>query len=402
MSLQGKRIILGITGSIAAYKSALLTRLLIKSGAEVQIIMSASALDFITPLTLATLSKKPVLIEFQKDNTGVWNNHVELGLWADLFLVAPTSANTIAKFATGLCDNLLTATYLSARCPVMVAPAMDLDMYQHPSVRANLQTLASFGNKILDSESGELASGLSGQGRMMEPENILDQLKDFFKRKEDFRNKKVLITMGPTQEALDPVRFISNHSSGKMGLALAKAFQERGAEVYVISGPISLNVDKHSFHWTDVKSAKEMYEASNKIHRIMDICVFAAAVADYAPSEIATEKIKKSDLELTFKMVKNVDIAYELGKIKQPGQLHVGFALETENETQNAKAKLDKKNFDLIVLNSMKENGAGFQLDTNRVHIFQSSGEFVSSEVANKSKIAGLILDQIKLAPIWV
>lgn len=402
MSLQGKRIILGITGSIAAYKSALLTRLLIKSGAEVQIIMSASALDFITPLTLATLSKKPVLIEFQKDDTGVWNNHVELGLWADLFLVAPISANTISKFATGLCDNLLTATYLSARCPVMLAPAMDLDMYQHPSVRANLQTLASFGNEILDSESGELASGLSGQGRMMEPEKILNQVKDFFKRKEDFLNKKVLITMGPTQEALDPVRFISNHSSGKMGLALAKAFQERGAEVYVISGPISLNVDKHSFHWTDVKSAKEMYEAANKNHRIMDICVFAAAVADYAPSEIATEKIKKSDLELTFKMVKNVDIAFELGKIKQPGQLHIGFALETENEIENAKAKLDKKNFDLIVLNSMKESGAGFKLDTNRVHIFHSSGEFVSSEVAKKSKIAGLILDQIKLAPIWV
>lgn len=402
MSLQGKRIILGVTGSIAAYKSAHLTRLLIKSGAEVQIIMSASALDFITPLTLATLSKKPVLVEFQKDETGVWNNHVELGLWADLFLVAPISANSIAKFATGLCDNLLTATYLSAKCPVMVAPAMDLDMYQHPSVRENLLRLTSFGNEILDSESGELASGLSGQGRMMEPENIIVQVKKFFERKEDFQQKKVLITMGPTQEALDPVRFISNHSSGKMGLALAKAFQNRGAEVYVVSGPISLSVDKETFHWIDVKSAKEMYEAANSLHRKMDICVFAAAVADYAPSEIAPEKIKKSDAELTLRMVKNVDIAFELGKIKQPGQLHVGFALETENEAENAKAKLNKKNFDLIVLNSMKESGAGFQLDTNRVHIFQATGKSVSSEVADKSIIADLILDQIKLAPIWV
>jgi len=402
MSLNGKRIILGVTGSIAAYKSANLTRLLVKSGAEVQIIMSASALDFITPLTLATLSKNPVLVNFQKDDTGVWNNHVKLGLSADLFLVAPISANTIAKFALGLCDNLLTATYLSARCPVIIAPAMDLDMYQHPSVRANLDKLVSFGNKVLDSESGELASGLSGMGRMMEPENILNEVKDFFKRKEDFQNKKVLITMGPTQEALDPVRFISNHSSGKMGLALVKAFKNRGAEVYVVSGPISLNVDKNAFHWTDVKSAKEMYSAASRLHGKMDICVFAAAVADYAPSEIATEKIKKSESELTLKMVKNLDIAFELGQLKKPGQLHIGFALETENETENAKAKLKKKNFDLIVLNSMKESGAGFQLDTNRVHIFQATGGPVSSEVADKSKIAELILDQIKLTPIWV
>jgi phosphopantothenoylcysteine decarboxylase/phosphopantothenate--cysteine ligase len=236
----------------------------------------------------------------------------------------------------------------------------------------------------------------------MEPEHILTYVEDFFLSKQDFNNKKILITMGPTQEAIDPVRFISNHSSGKMGLALAKAFKDRGAEVFVISGPISLNINKDSFHWIDVKSANEMYNAAKKLHNLMDICVFAAAVADYAPSEIASEKIKKSDSELTLKMVKNVDIAFELGKIKQPGQLHVGFALETENETENAKAKLDKKNFDLIVLNSMKESGAGFQLDTNRVHIFQSTGQSVSSEVANKSKIADLILDQIKLAPIWV
>lgn len=402
MSLKGKRILLGVTGSIAAYKSAHLTRLLIKSGAEVQIIMSASALDFITPLTLATLSKNPVLTEFQKDETGIWNNHVELGLWADLFLVAPISANTLAKFANGICDNLLTATYLSARCPVMVAPAMDLDMYQHPSVLANLSRIGSYGNIILDAESGELASGLHGQGRMMEPEHILEAVESHFSKEQDFKGKKVLITMGPTQEALDPVRFISNHSSGKMGLALAKAFLSRGAEVFVVSGPITLDVDKSKFNWTDVKSAKEMYSASNKLHGLMDICVFAAAVADYAPAQIASEKIKKSDAELSIELVKNVDIAFELGKQKRPGQLHIGFALETENEKENAKAKLDKKNFDLIVLNSMKEKGAGFQLDTNRVHIFQKDGKSISSEVANKSKIATLILDQIKLAPVWV
>ncbi|MBN3521741.1 bifunctional phosphopantothenoylcysteine decarboxylase/phosphopantothenate--cysteine ligase CoaBC [Algoriphagus lutimaris] len=402
MDLKGKKIILGVTGSIAAYKSAHLTRLLIKAGAEVQIIMSASALDFITPLTLATLSKNPVLVEFQKDETGVWNNHVELGLWADLFLVAPISANTIAKFSNGLCDNLLTATYLSARCPVMIAPAMDLDMYQHPAVRHNLEKLISFGNHVLESEIGELASGLSGQGRMMEPESILDQIMQFFHTQSDYQNKKVLITMGPTQEAIDPVRFISNHSSGKMGYALAKAFQSRGAEVYVISGPISLNVDKSEFHWTDVKSAKEMYHAAHKLHCLMDICVFAAAVADYAPAEVAPEKIKKNETDLSLKMVKNVDIAFELGKLKRPGQLHVGFALETQNETENAKAKLNKKNFDLIVLNSMRETGAGFKVDTNKVHIYQASGHSVSSEVDTKSKIAELILDQIKLVPIGV
>lgn len=402
MVLKGKKIIVGVTGSIAAYKSALLTRLLIKSGAEVQIIMSASALDFITPLTLATLSKKPVLVEFQKDETGVWNNHVELGLWADLILVAPISANTLAKFANGLCDNLLTATYLSARCPVMIAPAMDLDMYQHPSVKFNLEKLTSFGNMVLESETGELASGLSGQGRMMEPETILSQVEDFFKIQSDFKGKKVLITMGPTQEALDPVRFISNHSSGKMGYALAKAFQARGAEVYVVSGPISLNIDQSEFHWTDVRSAKEMYHAAHKLHGFMDICVFAAAVADYAPAEVAPEKIKKSDTELSLKMVKNVDIAFELGKLKHPGQLHIGFALETQNESENAKAKLDKKNFDLIVLNSMRESGAGFKVDTNKVHIYQASGHSVSSEVDSKTKIADLILDQIKLVPVGV
>tara|TARA_R110002020_G_scaffold15582_2_gene55641 strand:- start:247 stop:1443 length:1197 start_codon:yes stop_codon:yes gene_type:complete len=396
MSLEGKKIILGVTGSIAAYKSAFLTRLLIKAGAEVQIIMSTSAFDFITPLTLATLSKRPVLSHFQKDETGIWNNHVELGLWADLFLVAPISANTLAKFANGICDNLLSATYLSARCPVMIAPAMDLDMYQHPSVLSNISKLESFGNLILDAESGELASGLSGQGRMMEPEHIISKIEEFFADKTDLSGKKVMITMGPTQERLDPVRYISNHSSGKMGLALAYAFHSRGAEVHVISGPISLKVNKSDFHWQDVRSAKEMYEAASLIHRDMDFCVFAAAVADYAPAEIAPEKIKKSDETLSIDLVKNVDIAARLGEKKNQNQVHIGFALETENESRNAQKKLAKKNFDIIVLNSMRESGAGFQLDTNKVHIFHASGFSLQSEVLPKSQIANLIIDQIK------
>ncbi|OOG78427.1 bifunctional phosphopantothenoylcysteine decarboxylase/phosphopantothenate--cysteine ligase CoaBC [Algoriphagus sp. A40] len=402
MNLQGKRILLGVTGSIAAYKSALLTRLLIKSGAEVQIIMSTSAFDFITPLTLATLSKRPVFSAFADQTTREWTNHVELGLWADLFIVAPLSANTLGKFANGLCDNLLSATYLSARCPVMLAPAMDLDMYQHPSVRENLRKVLSFGNILLDAESGELASGLSGQGRMMEPEHILAQVEKFFRKKKDFQGKKVLITMGPTQEALDPVRFISNHSSGKMGLAIAKSFKERGAEVFLVSGPVSVSINPGDFHFFMVRSADEMYEASKKLHSQMDICVFAAAVADYSPVEIAPEKIKKNDSEMSILLKKNVDIALELGKSKKPGQLHVGFALETESEEIHAKAKLDKKSFDLIVLNSAREEGAGFQHDTNRVKIFDRDGMKIDSGLIPKSEVADLILDEIKKAPVWI
>ncbi|UZD22171.1 bifunctional phosphopantothenoylcysteine decarboxylase/phosphopantothenate--cysteine ligase CoaBC [Algoriphagus halophytocola] len=402
MTLVGKKIVLGVCGSIAAYKTAFLTRLLVKAGAEVRIIMSASAFDFITPLTLATLSKNPVLSKFQKDDTGVWNNHVELGLWADLFLVAPLSANTLAKFSNGICDNLLTATYLSARCPVMLAPAMDLDMYQHPAVVENLQKLSRYGNRIIDAESGELASGLYGQGRMAEPEHILHTLETFFSASADYKGKNVLITMGPTQEALDPVRFISNHSSGKMGLALANAFLSRGAEVYVVSGPISVTVDRTRFNWRDVKSAKEMYAHAAEWHAEMDICVFAAAVSDYGPADISPEKIKKDDSELTLKLVKNVDIAKELGAKKKTTQIHVGFALETENEAENAKGKLSKKNFDLIVLNSMRDAGAGFQLDTNKVRVYQANGMQVESDVEAKGDIAEMILDQIKNIPVWV
>ncbi|MGY6522095.1 MAG: bifunctional phosphopantothenoylcysteine decarboxylase/phosphopantothenate--cysteine ligase CoaBC [Mongoliitalea sp.] len=402
MQLEGKKILLGVTGSIAAYKAAHLTRLLVKEGAEVQIIMSTSALDFITPLTLATLSKGPVHHQFSDTATGVWTNHVELGMWADLFLVAPISANTLAKFAQGICDNLLAATYLSAKCPVMVAPAMDLDMYLHPSVKENLKRLDSFGNIILEAESGELASGLNGQGRLMEPEHILEHVIHFFERSQDLKGKKVLITSGPTQEAIDPVRFISNHSSGKMGAAIAEAFASRGAEVHVVLGHGAKKPHHANIDIIPVRSAQEMYEAALTIHSHADICVFAAAVADYAPKDVASEKIKKSDDHMQITLKKNIDIAYALGEKKAAGQIHVGFALETENEVFHAKAKLSKKNFDLIVLNSMRDQGAGFQHDTNKVSIFFKDGKSISTETLHKKEVAELLVKCVKELPIEI
>jgi phosphopantothenoylcysteine decarboxylase/phosphopantothenate--cysteine ligase len=401
MNLQGKRILVGVTGSIAAYKTAILTRLLIKSGAEVQLVATTSALDFITPLTLATLSKRPVLSAFFEKNSGQWHNHVELGLWADLFLVAPLSANTLSKFAQGACDNLLTATYLSCRCKVMLAPAMDLDMYQHPSVRANLEKVTSYGNVVLDAETGELASGLSGQGRMMEPEHILDRVLHFFNSNKDFGGKKVMITLGPTQEALDPVRFLSNHSSGKMGFALAQAFQAAGARVYVVAGPVALKLEEGGFQVQRVTTATEMYTAAIALHEQMDVVVFAAAVADFRPESPATQKIKKQGEELPLRLVPNVDIAYELGKIKKEGQIHVGFALETEQEEAHAKAKLVRKNFDLIVLNSATEEGVGFKHDTNKVRIFHKNGKDLETALLPKLDIAGLIVEEVKKAAAW-
>ncbi|MCL6257844.1 bifunctional phosphopantothenoylcysteine decarboxylase/phosphopantothenate--cysteine ligase CoaBC [Aquiflexum sp. TKW24L] len=402
MLLKGKKVLLGVTGSIAAYKSAILTRLLVKEGAEVQIIMSTSALDFITPLTLATLSKGPVHHQFHDPKSGVWTNHVDLGLWADLFLIAPISANTLGKFANGICDNLLTATYLSARCPVMVAPAMDLDMYQHPSVKANLKKLKDFGNIILEAETGELASGLSGQGRLMEPEHILEYVISHFSKSQEFKGKKVLITSGPTQEAIDPVRFISNHSSGKMGSALADTFADQGAQVHLVLGKGAIKPDHASIKIYPVTSAEEMYQASSNIHHQMDICVFAAAVADYAPKNVSAEKIKKEGDGMTIELVKNIDIAYTLGKLKSPFQIHVGFALETENEEFYAKSKLEKKNFDLIVLNSMRDAGAGFQHDTNKVRIFTEEGKSFESELLPKNQIAELIIKEIKNLPVKI
>ena len=402
MLLKGKKILLGVTGSIAAYKSAILTRLLVKEGAEVQIIMSTSALDFITPLTLATLSKGPVHHQFHDPKSGVWTNHVDLGLWADLFLVAPISANTLGKFANGICDNLLSATYLSARCPVMVAPAMDLDMYQHPSVRENLHKIQTFGNIILEAETGELASGLSGQGRLMEPEHILEYVIGHFSKNQDFRGKKVMITSGPTQEAIDPVRFISNHSSGKMGASIADAFAEEGADVYLVLGPGAVKPVDPKIKIFNVKSAEDMFQACDNLHKQMDICVFAAAVADYAPKHVASEKIKKEGDGMTIELTKNIDIAYTLGKQKSPLQIHVGFALETENEEIYAKSKLERKNFDLIVLNSMRDAGAGFQHDTNKVRIFTEEGKSLESAVLPKNQIAEIILKEIKNLPVKI
>ncbi|WP_200975928.1 bifunctional phosphopantothenoylcysteine decarboxylase/phosphopantothenate--cysteine ligase CoaBC [Echinicola sp. 20G] len=397
MELKGKRILLGVTGSIAAYKAAHLTRLMVKEGAEVQIIMSTSALDFITPLTLSTLSKRPVYHQFHKNETGEWNNHVELGLWADLFIIAPLSASTLSKLANGNSDNLLTATYLSARCPVMLAPAMDLDMYQHPSVKSNFTKVQEYGNVLLEAESGELASGLSGQGRMMEPENILDYVrKHFGTNQNDFTGKKVLITAGPTQEAIDPVRFIGNHSSGKMGIALAETLAKRGASITLILGPSQAKVNHPNIHTIPVTSAQEMFGEALSHHEVNDICIFAAAVADYAPMEPASEKIKKSDERMTITLKKNVDIAASLGEQKASNQIHIGFALETQQEEENALAKLRKKNFDMIVLNSTRDQGAGFQHDTNKVTLYQKTGEKIESALLPKTDIAKLIVDTLK------
>jgi phosphopantothenoylcysteine decarboxylase/phosphopantothenate--cysteine ligase len=396
MLLQGKRILLGVTGGIAAYKAAHLTRLLIKEGAEVQVIMTTSALDFITPLTLATLSKTPVLYTSHDPTTGEWNNHVDLGLWADLFLVAPLSANTLAKLATGYCDNLLTASYLSARCPVMVAPAMDLDMYQHPTVRHNLSKIQQYGNIVLDAEEGELASGLSGQGRMMEPEHILKAVVAHFASKAELAGKKFLITAGPTYEAIDPVRFIGNHSSGKMGVAIAEAVARQGGEVVLILGPSSLEVHHPLVQMLRVNSAAEMYEAANAHHQRMDCCIFAAAVADYSPAVVAQEKIKKEAGEMSIPLKRNIDIAKTLGESKRPDQVHVGFALETNDEDANAQLKLERKNFDLIVLNSLNDQGAGFQHDTNKVTFFFKNGEKEGSGLLPKAEVASIIVQKIK------
>lgn len=371
--LSGKRILLGVTGSIAAYKSAVLTRLLIKSGAEVKVIMTPSAHDFITPVTLATLSKSPVLTDFIKDKSGQWNNHVELGLWADVLVIAPASANTVGKMAQGICDNLLLAVYLSARCPVVLAPAMDLDMLQHPSTQENLSRLKSFGNYVIEPVYGELASGLTGTGRMAEPEEIVQWLENFFFSSLPLKGRKALVTAGPTYEAIDPVRFIGNHSSGKMGFAVAEALASSGAEVTLITGPTQLEVHQGNIRLVRVTSAEEMHAAATKIFPETDIAVLAAAVADYKPKVKADQKIKKQTDQLVIELVKTHDIAQSLGAMKKNGQLIVGFALETENEKENAIKKLQLKNFDLIVLNSPNDAGAAFGHDTNKITIIDRS-----------------------------
>lgn len=385
--MQRKKIIVAVTASIAAYKSAFLVRLLVKKGVDVQVIMTRNASKLITPLTLATLSKKPVLIDFIKDKTGVWHNHVELGVWADAIVVAPASANTIAKCAHGICDNLLMAVYFSAKCPVFFAPAMDLDMYKHPITQQNLQKLQSYGNHVIPAEYGELASGLIGEGRMAEPEHIVTFLEEFFHKNTVFSGKKVMITAGATREAIDPVRFISNHSTGKMGVAIAECFRQWGAEVHLIAAHLSVTAPA-GVHLYKVVSAQDMFEVAKKLAPAMDICVFSAAVADYRPKEVSEQKIKKNHDTLTIELVKNVDIAYTLGKNKLPNQFFVGFALETHNEIENALQKLHRKNFDLIVLNSLNDTGAGFAHDTNKITILQANGSQVHFPLKTKKEVA--------------
>lgn len=393
--LQGKKIVLGITGSIAAYKSAVLTRLLVKAGAEVRVVMTDAAKTFITPLTLSTLSKHPVLSEFIKDESGQWNNHVDLGLWADAMIIAPASANTIAKMASGRCDNLLMAVYLSARCPVFLAPAMDLDMLQHEATRENLKKISSFGNRILDPTYGELASGLVGTGRMAEPEEIINELEYFFAKRDALKGKNVLVTAGPTYEAIDPVRFIGNHSSGKMGFAIAESLANLGASVTLISGPTALHTSHPGVNVTKVVSAEEMYEACVVVFPKTDIAVLAAAVADYKPTVKADQKIKKKEDTLTIELTKTRDIAASLGKLKHSDQVIVGFALETQQEHENALLKLKKKNFDLIVLNSLNDKGAGFGHDTNKITLIDRSGTTQSFELKSKKEVARDIVSAI-------
>lgn len=374
MSLQGKNIILGITGGIAAYKMNYLVRDLIKSGAEVKIVMTRSAEQFVSPLTLSTLSKNKVFTDFYDDNK-TWNNHVELALWADLILIAPCTANTLAKITNGLCDNFLMAVYMSAKCPVIIAPAMDLDMYAHPTVTKNLQTAESFGHKIIPAEFGELASGLNGQGRLAEPSTILSVLEaQFSDAEQTLSGKKFLITAGPTYENIDPVRFIGNHSSGKMGFDLAKEASKRGAEVILISGPSSQKVDDKNITLHRVTSAQEMFDEVFKYYESTDVAIMSAAVADYTPKMKAIEKIKKNENELTIELIKNKDILRTMGE-KKSKQFLVGFALETQNEEENAKGKLVKKNLDMIILNSLRDEGAGFANATNKIKIFTPTEE---------------------------
>lgn len=394
--LRGKHIILGICGGIAAYKSVSLLRLLVKAGAEVQVVITPAGKEFITPVTLSALSQKPVVSEFFTANTGEWHSHVDLGLWADCMVIAPATASSIAKMANGVADNMLITTYLSAKSPVFVAPAMDLDMMAHPSTRRNLDLLRSYGNHIIEPESGELASGLVGKGRMEEPEKIVEVLDRFFATREDLHGKKMLITAGPTHEKIDPVRFIGNYSSGKMGYAIAEAAASRGAKVTLVSGPVSLHVSNPAINVVDVESAREMLAACEEAFPQSDIAVMCAAVADYAPTSVATSKIKREHDEIpVITLVKNPDIAATLGHEKKKDQILVGFALETDHELENAFDKLGRKNLDMIVLNSMRDSGAGFGVDTNKVTMLTSDNRRLEFSLKPKTEVANDILDTI-------
>ena len=389
----GKKIVLGITGSIAAYKAILLVRQLIKEGAEVKVIMTPSAKDFVTPLTLATLSKNPVLTDLFEESS--WNNHVMLGRWADVMLIAPLSCNTLSKMAHGACDNLLLATYLSATCPVVVAPAMDEDMWIHPSTKANLDKLRSFGNNVVPVANGELASGLHGEGRMAEPESITNFLLEHVFQRKELEGKRALVTAGPTYESIDPVRFIGNHSSGKMGIAIADELASRGAEVHLVLGPSSLTSHHRAVSLQRIRSAEEMYQACMKEADTYDIIVMSAAVADYMPVQTSPEKIKKKDKSFTIELTRTKDILEALGKQKKKEQLLVGFALETTNERDYALGKLQSKNADLIVLNSLNDEGAGFGHDTNKITLFEKGGKETAYERKPKQQVAKDIVDKI-------
>ena len=391
--LQGKKILLGITGSIAAYKSILLVRLLVKAGAEVKVIMTPAAKDFAPVLTLSTLSKNPVLTDLFDEQS--WSNHVMLGRWADLMIIAPLSCNSLAKMANGLCDNLLLAVYLSATCPVAIAPAMDEDMWHHPATKQNLVQLEKFGNHIIPVNNGELASGLIGEGRMAEPDAIADWIAAFFNQQASLKGKKALVTAGPTYEHIDPVRFMGNHSSGKMGIALAEELSRRGAVVTLVLGPVSLQPALPGINIVHVLSADDMYKACDACFDQMDLAIMAAAVADYTPVNKAEEKIKKKEDQLTITLQKTRDILKSLGERKKPGQVLVGFALETNNEAANAREKLISKKADMIVLNSLKDTGAGFGTDTNKITIFDKSGKQSDFDMKSKKAVAADIINSI-------
>lgn len=396
MTMKGKHIILGISGGIAAYKSATLLRLFIKAGAEVQVVMTPAGKEFITPVTLSALSGKPVVSEFFTANTGEWHSHVDLGLWADAMVIAPATASTIAKMANGVADNMLITTYLSAKAPVFVAPAMDLDMFAHPTTTRNLNLLRSYGNTIIEPASGELASHLVGKGRMEEPENIFKIIEAFFARKEDLKGKRMLVTAGPTYEKIDPVRFIGNYSTGKMGYAIAEEAASRGAEVVLVSGPVDLTTRHPAIDLVKVESAREMLAACEERFDSVDYAVMCAAVADYAPADCAATKIKREGNEPpVIHLVKNPDIAKTLGMKKRPGQKMVGFALETDHEFDNAMTKLRSKNLDMIVLNSLRDKGAGFGTDTNKITIFTADGGETSFALKSKREVAADIIDTL-------
>ena len=392
--MKGKKIVLGITGSIAAYKAAILIRGLIKKGAEVQVVITPAGKEFITPITLSALTSKPVVSEFFAQRDGTWNSHVDLGLWADAMVIAPATASTIGKMANGIADNMLITTYLSMKAPVFVAPAMDLDMFAHPSTQKNLDTLRSYGNHIIEPGEGELASHLVGKGRMEEPEKIVEVLENFFKQQQDLKGKKVMITAGPTCEKIDPVRFIGNYSSGKMGYALAEECANRGAEVTLVSGPVTLKAHHPNIHRVDVESAQQMYEAAKEAFSNTDAAILCAAVADFTPDIVADHKIKREKDDLILQLKPTQDIAASLGKKKKNGQIMVGFALETNDEQQNAQGKLERKNFDFIVLNSLNDKGAGFRVDTNKITIIDKEGA-TPYPLKNKTEVASDIIDRL-------